>query len=1081
MANTAQRRSRRALIAAQRAVMRFSKLGTHGLADRDARYVLMGNSIAMLSMSAFLFFAVFYWAYLPQTNIPVALTLLGASALFGVSIWLNHLGFHVAATLFKAVVLTLTLIQNEWYLGRSLGASQFFFAAVPATFLLLPVTAKKAMVTMVAILAGGFMFCNAYLAEPQVGVDPTFLSISFFLCTIGTFTLLGSFYFLFYLETHRVDLLREQAALHNLAQYRELVENVREGVFRTAHDGRVLAANPALAQMLGDASVEALMERVCDFRRQILADGVERRVLQQRLDEGDRVTAFEMQVLKADGSRIWAALSTRAIRDEHGIVVAYDGIVADISERRRNEQLALEREVAEAATQAKSEFLAKMSHEIRTPMNAVIGFTDLALQSDSAPRRLGYLEQIRSASHSLLAIINDILDISKIEAGKLVLEDREFRLLPLLEKLSDMFAVQAAQKGIELVLAVAPALPMVLRGDPLRLEQVLINLVNNAIKFTERGEVELRVARDANGQGHWNAQTSVPLQFSVRDTGIGIAPDKAATLFTAFTQADNSITRRFGGTGLGLAICKQLVDLMGGRIGLDSMPGVGSTFRFTLPFGRIDPSRDAAAASGDMPSSLRGLPVLLVDDNLAARQVYEQLLRSLHFQPLAVASAQEALAALPRQDWAFALMDWQMPEIDGVEASRRIHREKPALPIVLMTAYGREDVMQSAEGAGISAFLRKPVKASELVDTLMGVLRPGAQNGARTNGVTVVRQSSLRGAGILLVEDNALNQQLASELLRGQGAVVEIAGNGALALAAVDRMPFDLVLMDMQMPVMDGLEATRRIRASGRHDALPIIAMTANAMDSDRSACMDAGMNDFIAKPIDLAEVLAVISRWLHREAAVPVPPGTSPNTAADVPPLPPLPGVNLDNARRRMGDQVALLPELLRGFVREHGGDARSLRQQLDRGEREAAQTLAHTLKGVAANLSLDAVYAAAARIETALRQGDAANAQSALALLERYLSELEAPPPAVPVNGAQALDRLALLAALKKLHALLAANSFDAEALCQSLRPSLDLHFGAEAARRIGDPLAHFDFVASSAALAAALRGVGFDAESA
>ncbi len=945
MTGTVERLGRRLLIAGRRVVLAVSRLGTENLSEHDARYVLMGNYAGMLATATMLLFAAYYALFGPQGGTPLVLTLIAASALFGYSIWVASRGRHIAATLIKVFVLAAALIQNEWYLGRGLGASQFFFAAVPAVFLVLP-SREKALIALCCLLfASAFAVCHLFFTTPQILVSETFLRINFLMCTFGAFTLLALFYFMFYLETHRVELMREEAALRNLEQYRELVDNVREGVFRTAHDGSVINANPALAQMLGYDSVADLMQRVTDFRRHVLADIDERRALQGQLNESDRATAFEMQVLKRDGSRIWAALSTRAIRDETGAIVAYDGILADISERRHNAQLALEREAAEAATQAKSEFLAKMSHEIRTPMNAVIGFTDLALQTDSAPRRLGYLEQIRSASHSLLAIINDILDISKIEAGKLVLEDREFRLLPLLEKLSDMFAVQAAQKGVEMVLAVAPELPPLLRGDPLRLEQILINLVNNAIKFTEHGEVELRVAPDTSANGHWSRETAVALQFSVRDTGIGIAPDKAANLFTAFTQADNSITRRFGGTGLGLAICKQLVDLMGGRIGLDSMPGVGSTFRIVVPFGRVEQS--GKLVDDGLPASLRGLPVLLVDDNLAAREVYSQLLRSLHFQPLAVASAQEALAVLPRQHWAFVLMDWQMPEIDGVEASRRIHRERPELPILLMTAYGREDLIQSSGGAGIAAFLRKPVKGSELVDALMAVLQPRARNGAKAARPVLSRQASLRGAGILLVEDNALNQQLAGELLRGQGAMVEIAGNGELAVAAVERMPFDLVLMDMQMPVMDGLEATRRIRASGRHNALPIIAMTANAMDSDRQACMDAGMNDFIAKPIDIAEVLAVMTRWLHREPVQGAASEVPREAVAEIVPLPTLPGVNLDDARRRMGHQVALLPELLRGFAREHGADALELRRLLEAGEHAAAQRLAHTLKG--------------------------------------------------------------------------------------------------------------------------------------
>jgi len=706
-------------------LLMLSRIGTGGLSENDARRVMMSNAVALAVIASHLQFSTMMLVEDARLLWPPVLALYASCAVLSFAIWLNHRRHSLYASTLMALDVTALLLQNDWYLGNQLGASLFFFAAIPAVFLMLPPSAWRLIGLLVALFAFSYNWSQFSFDDGQVRANDDFITAYRVLCSLSTFGMLGLFFWLFYRETHRVELLREQAALQNLERYREVVENVGDGIYRVSPEGRVLSANPALAQMLGDESVDALIARIQDFGAEIIAGHSERTVLYDQLRAQGRVSGFELNIQRRDGSRFWGSLSVRVVRDADGRHIAFDGLLADISERRRAEQLAHAREAAEAATQAKSAFLAKMSHEIRTPMNAVVGFTELALRSTVKARRETYLKRIRSASHSLLSIINDILDLSKIEAGKFTLETRDFALQPLLDKLADLFALQAAGKSIAVTISAAAQLPPVLRGDPLRLEQVLINLLNNAIKFTERGEVELRVTQlERNGE---RAQ----LEFSVRDTGVGIAPEQADKLFTAFSQGDESITRRYGGTGLGLAICKQLVELMDGRIWLEDRPGPGCVFRFTAWFG-------------------------------------------------------------------------------------------------------------------------------------IGAVNPGATPIPATPAEAV----SLKGVCLLLVEDNTLNQMLASDLLRGHGATVDIANNGEQAVTAIGLRSFDLVLMDVQMPVMDGLEATRWIRANPHHRELPIIAMTANAMDSDRQQCLDAGMNDFIAKPIDIEQMLAVIGRHLPQKSA---------------------------------------------------------------------------------------------------------------------------------------------------------------------------------------------------------------------
>ena len=941
---------------------RLIRTGTAGLEDADARLALMNNGVAIIGSSASALFGVLHLLYAPVAHLPIALTLFAASVAFASAVWLNSRNHRVTSSLLMVVTLTVTMIQNDWYLGNDLGASQFFAVGIPGAFLICPRGYRFLIPLVVCIFTVGAIVSYLYLGEPQIPVDPEFIRMYHLLCTIAMFAILGSFYYLFYSETHRVELMRERATLENLQQYREVLDNVNEGVFRTAMDGHTVNANPALAQMLGYGSVQELVSTVNDFRTQVLADLGERKIMQRALDRSDRINGFEMRVQRKDGSTFLASLSVRTLRDDKGRVTGYDGIMADVTARRENEELVREREVAEAATRAKSEFLAKMSHELRTPMNAIIGFTDLALRSDAEDRRLEHLRHIDTASHSLLHIVNDILDLSRIEAGKLVIEKRDFDLRPLLEKLADLFSAQASAKDLELIVPTAAAVPPMLVGDALRIEQVLVNLIGNAIKFTERGEVELSV--------RVLAQTSqeVQLQFAVRDTGIGLTREQHDRMFLPFSQADSSTTRRYGGTGLGLSICKQLVELMGGSIGVESEAGRGSRFWFELRL--AIGSGHSQAASADV---LRGTRVLVVDDNPVARQTYLMMLETFHFRARAAKSGAEALELIASEAFDVVLMDWKMPEMDGLETTRRV-RALPAgasLPVLMMTAHGHDSLAQEAAQAGASGCLDKPLKASTLLERLIESL-----DGAR-EGSTAMRErvgagtdaSRVRGARVLLVEDNALNRRLASEILAEAGARVEVAENGRDAVEAVSRQAYDLVLMDVQMPVMDGLDATRIIRRLPQSRGLPILAMTANAMQSDRQECLEAGMDDFLAKPIDSARLLDLLARHLERNSvAVSAKPSPSPRSLPDQ-----LPGIEIAAALARIGPRPALLVELLQELVQSHGDAAQVIGDHIDAGRITEATRAAHTLKGTAANLGCEALSAAALDLEQSLKQGGA------------------------------------------------------------------------------------------------------------
>ncbi len=803
-------------------------------------------------------------------------------------------------------------------------------------------------------------------------------------------------------------------------EYDDLFAQAPIGIFRTSVDGSFLMANPEVASILGYASVREMREKVRDVGRDLYANELSREKVRRIFENGGRLTQFETQFKRADGAITWVYINAAATYDAMGKPIRYNGFLSDYSVQRKkseslrayarelarevqsrnldlqsaydsllktNRQLQEAKAAAEMANKAKGEFLANMSHEIRTPLNAVIALSDVVLETELNNRQREYIEIIRSSSKSLLRVINDILDFSKIEADKLDLENIEFKPRELLDDVADMYRDKVSATGVELVIDVSRNIPEVMSGDPYRLRQVIINLVSNAFKFTPTGEVYIGLNM------HRETNSRLKMAFTIKDTGIGMSQDSIENLFVPFSQADGSTSRMYGGTGLGLAISKKLVGYFGGDIDVISEVGEGTTFTFTAWFDKRESDQSAPLR---IPDDVVQRNAIIIEDSPGSRLALSKLLVSFGMEAQTFESAEAALqefASLENNFPGFLFLDQRLPGQSGLDFIEELkHRGYEMPTTILMTAYNDEKEFDRAESLGVQSILIKPLTRSRLYQCILDAVgarpfrreRPGRK-----------RELPQPGSRVLLVEDNPTNRLVAREILETARLIVDEAENGQDAIAAVTKEEYDVILMDIQMPGMDGFETTTMLRMIPKVKDISIIAMTAHAMMGDRERCLAAGMDDYIAKPIDQNEMLATLARHIattkkawssatHNDAVVedafimvrktPEEQNVLSNDFEC------LEGIDLEDALERLGGKRQLLKTILLRYREDFQSLIQDMKQAISEHDETKAMQLAHRFGGASGNISAREARKAALDLQDALKREDNESIQVAM-----------------------------------------------------------------------------------------------------
>ena len=852
----------------------------------------------------------------------------------------------------------------------------------------------------------------------------------------------------------------KQALACEREQLQSIIDSSPDGIFISI-DGIIQIANPRFIELFGLQQGEHLAKgyAIPDERDGLLAS----------LNKDGVIRGHEILANGADNEILNILLNLQCI--EYQGQPAILGWATDITDLKRiHTQLSKAKEKADESTRAKSDFLANMSHEIRTPMNAIIGMSYLALQTELNDKQRNYVEKVNRSAESLLGIINDILDFSKIDADKLEIEKTPFCLEELFDNLASLLGLKAEEKGLELMFDLPATLPSALIGDPLRLTQVLTNLGNNALKFTEQGEVIIR-ACDIEQDGE-----KVKLHFSIRDTGVGLTAEQQQKLFHSFSQADSSTTRKYGGTGLGLVISKKLIELMEGEIWLESEPGVGSNFQFTIC---LEKQQGEPCMSHLSASDLAGERVLVVDDNQSSREITRSMLASFGLRIDQASSGQSALTLLEQANgddpYKLLLMDWKMPGMDGIETIRAIHsNSKLTAPptVIMVTAYGREEARYAATGLNISSFLTKPIMPSSLLDAVLITLGDEAvyKTGANSRQQTAETSEAVRklhGAKILLVEDNEINQELVLALLTNNGLIVKVANNGREALDILNKEEFDGVLMDCQMPEMDGYEVTRKLRQQERLKDLPVLAMTANAMVGDREKVLAAGMNDHIAKPINVEEMFTIIARWIRPSNPIAEIEAAQLEERVDIPELD---GIDTEEGLSRLQNNRGLYLKLLHKVRERLHHFIEAFDGAVAEDDWQQASMLAHTHKGLAGQIGAKALQEACRVVEVQAKEQQAGDAElevlrSELQRIQESLSRLpeKSEQRAKAVQEPTPVDARKLDEVQQQLATLIAEYDTGATELLEA-NESLFIAAGLEVElNRIIQVLADYDFDAA------------------